>query len=223
MIGNVRSFIERFLEPAEWLGELLFGLIMVLTITLGANALIADGMHATRDMLLSVAGCIFAWAVIDALIFTMNSTFERNRTSRLIEAIQHASTEQQGLSLVQKELESRLGRISTAEARTRFYHDVLTHVKSASVRRTVIQQAGIAGALVTFALVMSTAVPALVPFLLIEHRGVALAVSNLLLLSMLFLVGYCWACEARTIPWLTGLIVVLIGIFMVGIAKLFGG
>jgi VIT family len=222
-MGFVRSFIERFLEPSEWLGELLFGLIMVLTITLGANALIADGPHATRDMLLSVMGCIFAWAVIDALIFMMNSMFERSRSSWLIETIQRASSEEQGLSIVRKELDPRLERISSEDERTRLYRDVLRHVKSAIVRRTVILREDILCALVTFFLVMLTAVPAVVPFLLIDHRQAALRVSNVLLLSMLFFVGYFWAREARTIPWLTGLIVLLIGMFMVGVAKLFGG
>ncbi|HQR07169.1 MAG TPA: hypothetical protein PLN21_10125 [Gemmatales bacterium] len=48
-------------------------------------------------------------------------------------------------------------------------------------------------------------------------------VSNALLLAMLFLVGFWWVCEARTIPWLTGLVVLMIGLFMVGVAQLFSG
>lgn len=56
----IQSFIEQFLDPAEWLGEVLFGLIMVLTITLGAGLLVAEGPDATQEILVSVLGCILA-------------------------------------------------------------------------------------------------------------------------------------------------------------------
>jgi hypothetical protein len=51
------SFIQRHLDPAEILGELLFGLIMVLTFTLSAAA--AGGYE--RGLLLEAIGCNVAW------------------------------------------------------------------------------------------------------------------------------------------------------------------
>jgi hypothetical protein len=71
-MGILRSFVERFLEPAEWLGERLFGLIMVLTITLGSGMIVAGGPDATREMLRNVLGCICAWGLIDAMGFAMH-------------------------------------------------------------------------------------------------------------------------------------------------------
>lgn len=218
-----RSFIERFLEPSEWLGELLFGLIMVLTITLGADVLIASGPNASREILKSVLGCIFAWGLIDAMIFVMNSMFERSRSAWLIAAIQRAASEQHSMAIIRKELDPRLEGISSEEERLRLYRNVLEHVKSARVPKTTIQHKEFGGAFVTFLLVMISGVPAVVPFVLISDRYVALRVSNALLLVLLFLVGFFWARQAKTSPWLTGTIVLLIGMIMVGIAKLFGG
>ena len=37
------SLVPRFLDPASRLGEILFGLIMVLTVTLTAGLTVADG------------------------------------------------------------------------------------------------------------------------------------------------------------------------------------
>lgn len=219
----IQSFIERFLDPAEWLGELLFGLIMVLTITLGAGLLVAEGPEATREILVSVLGCILAWALIDAIIFVMNRMFNRSRTAWLIERIQNATNEQRGLAIIQKELDPKLSAISSEKERLQLYHDIFRNLKTATVPKTTIQSEEISVALVTFCLVMFSTVPALLPFLFIRDRHVALFVSNGLLLAMLFLVGYCWARHAKTRPWLTGLVVMMIGMVMVGIAKLLGG
>ncbi len=57
----------RTLEPAESLGEIVFGLIMVLTFTLGAA--VAGGYE--RGLLLAAVGCNVAWGVIDAVLFVM--------------------------------------------------------------------------------------------------------------------------------------------------------
>jgi hypothetical protein len=219
----IRSFIERFLDPAEWLGEILFGLIMVLTITLGAGMIVAEGPESTREMLRDVLGCIFAWSLIDAGNFVMNRMFERSRAARLIEAVQCAANEEQGLALIQNELNRKLEALSSKAVRTQLYRDIFHTVKTVAGPKTRIQSEDIGGALVTFLSVMFTTVPALVPFLFLGDRYFALRVSNGLLLVTLFLVGYLWAREARTNPWLTGLFVTLIGAAMVGVAKLFGG
>ncbi|MFO0814963.1 MAG: VIT1/CCC1 transporter family protein [Gemmatales bacterium] len=219
----VQSFIERFLDPSEWLGEILFGLIMVLTITLGANLLVAEGPRATREIIQSVLGCIFAWSLIDAIIYIMHQMFERSRTASLIEAIKKSATEEQGLRFIQKELNPHLDHISTEEEREHFYRCILRNVQEATVPKTTIRAEDVGGALLTFFLVMITAVPTIVSFLFIGDRQLAINVSNGLLLGMLFLVGWRWARIANTSPLLTGLIVLLLGMMMVGIAKLFGG
>jgi hypothetical protein len=222
-MASIRSYVEPFLAPAEWLGEILFGLIMVLTISLGAGIIIAEGPEATRKMLQSMLGCIFAWSLIDAMIFAMNRMFERSRTAWLIEAVQKSANEEQGLAIIQKELEPRLKAVSSEQERVRLYRDVLCRIKTAAVPNTSIQPEDLSGALVTFLLVMFTAVPAIVPFLFINAGHVALRVSNGLLLVTLFFVGVFWAREAKTNPRLTGLCVMLVGMIMVGIAKVLGG
>jgi hypothetical protein len=40
---RIRRFVPRYLDPASRLGEVLFGLIMVLTMTLTAGLTIAEG------------------------------------------------------------------------------------------------------------------------------------------------------------------------------------
>jgi hypothetical protein len=58
--GWYRRFVEQ-LDPGERMGELLFGLIMVLSFTLGAGIEMGD-REETRDLLIAALGCNTAWA-----------------------------------------------------------------------------------------------------------------------------------------------------------------
>jgi len=51
-----QSFVKRYLDPTESLGEVLFGLIMALAITLGAGLIIEEGAEAPSRMLLAILG-----------------------------------------------------------------------------------------------------------------------------------------------------------------------
>ena len=57
---RTRSFTAKYLEPSEILGEILFGLIMVLTFTLGAGLVVQEGDDAVREMLVAVVNCNIA-------------------------------------------------------------------------------------------------------------------------------------------------------------------
>ena len=51
------TFVARYLDPLDRLSEFLFGLVMVLSFTLGAGLIIDEGEQATRQMLLAIIGC----------------------------------------------------------------------------------------------------------------------------------------------------------------------
>jgi len=56
-----------------------------------------------------------------------------------------------------------------------------------------------------------------------SDRFVALWVSNLVLLTMLFLVGYHWARATRSNPWVFPATLMLAGLVMVAIVMALGG
>jgi hypothetical protein len=60
-------FTERHLDPGSRFGEILFGLIMVLTVTLAAGFNVAEGRKGVRQLLLAAIGSNVAWGIIDAL------------------------------------------------------------------------------------------------------------------------------------------------------------
>jgi hypothetical protein len=61
---KMKRFVLRYLDPASRLGEILFGLIMVLTVTLTAGLTVAEGRAGVRQLLLAAIGCNFAWGLL---------------------------------------------------------------------------------------------------------------------------------------------------------------
>jgi len=216
-------FFARYLDPLDQLSELLFGLVMVLSFTLGAGLIVGEGEEATTQMLFGILGCNIAWGLIDGAMYILNNLCDRSGKARLLDSIQKASTDQESLAVVGGVLDMRLLPLTTAAARSRLYMDILESLKDVAPQRTRLTRDDLLGALACFGLVFLSAIPAVLPFLLIDDRFIALRVSNLLLLSLLFLTGWHWARATRSSPWGVGLAFLLAGLAMVGIAMFFGG
>jgi hypothetical protein len=90
---------DRVLEPVERLSEILFGLIMALTITGAVSVATADRL-AIRTMLFAALGCNLAWGIIDAGMYLMARLGERGRNAL---AVYHAKGQ-----LVSREMECLL-------------------------------------------------------------------------------------------------------------------
>jgi hypothetical protein len=56
-----QSFVRRYLDPTESLGEVMFGLIMVLTFTLGAGLIVKEGTEATTGIAPGLRGSLNWW------------------------------------------------------------------------------------------------------------------------------------------------------------------
>jgi len=217
------SFIARYLDPLDRLSELLFGLVMVLSFTLGAGLIIDEGEQATRQMLMAIIGCNIAWGLIDGAMYIINSLCERSGKARLLDSLQKTDKDQDALSLVAGVLDERLQPYTSADERSRLYGEILRRLRKVSPQRTRLNRDDLGGALACFTLVFLAAVPAVLPFLFIDDPNIALRVSNALLVGSLFLTGWHWARATHSNPWMYGTAFLLAGLAMVGIAIAFGG
>ncbi len=217
------SFFHRYLEPAESLGEILFGLIMVLTCTLGAGVISSTDKSEARTLLLAAVGCNLAWAVIDAALYVMGNLFVRSHKVRLMRAIQAAPDETAALAIVKEYFESRIEGLGRLQDRDRLYRDVQGIIARADLGGGGITSDDLWGAFAVFLLVVGTALPAAAPFALIADPSLALRVSNLILVTLLFVVGFYWARYIGANPWRTGLVMLLSGLALVGVALALGG
>ena len=217
------SFFHRYLDPAESLAEVLFGLIMVLTCTLGAGVIGSADHGQSRTLLLAAVGCNVAWGVIDAALYVMGNLFVRSHKGRLMRAIRTAPDEAAALAIVAQYFESRLEGLGHRQDRDRLYRDLQDIIARADLHHGRITSDDLRGALAVFLLVVGTALPAAIPFALIGDPALALRASNLVLVALLFVVGFHWARYIGANAWRTGLVMLLSGLALVGVALALGG
>jgi VIT1/CCC1 family predicted Fe2+/Mn2+ transporter len=74
-----------------------------------------------------------------------------------------------------------------------------------------------------FLLVFLSTFPVVIPFLVFSRVHLALRVSNLIAIVMLFCLGYWLGQHSGYSPWRTGASMVLLGVVLVGIAIALGG
>jgi hypothetical protein len=218
-----RIFAKKYLDPGERLAEVLFGLIMVLTITLTAGLTVGREHGAVRELLIAAIGCNLAWGIIDGGMYIMSALLERGRYARLITAIRSAPDEASALVPIGRALDGTLVGISPGEARLRVYHDLRELALETDPPKVRITRDDVMGALASCWLVVLATVPAAVPFLLMDDARLALRTSNGLLLGLLFLVGFSWGKYASVNRWLAGMVFLAVGTVLVGVAIAFGG
>ena len=222
-MNRLCTFFDRYLEPAERLDGALFGLIMVLIITLGAGALVTKGEDEMEDMLKSVIGCNVAWGVIQGWLYVIGSVFERGRRARLFDTVRRADDVEPALVTVRDELDPNLEPFTSEEGRAALASDLVRTVRGTEIENTWPTRDELWGAVAIFLLVSATTIPAVVPFLLIDNVRLALRVSNGLLLALLFLTGFRWAAMTNINRWRFGFAVMFGGMVMVAIGEVLGG
>src|SRR5688572_1239468 len=160
------SLMHRYLDPASSLGEIMFGLIMTLTFTLGAGIIIEDeGAEGARDLLIALVGCNIAWGVIDAAMYLMTELFTRGKRRRVAEAVRTAPDEAASVAVVAKEMDDLLEGVSDPAERHALYTRVAAKVRTADIKPNRLTKADFMGAFTSFWLVVIASLPAAIPFL----------------------------------------------------------
>ena len=224
MASDSGSLMHRYLDPASSLGEILFGLIMTLTFTLGAGIMIQDeGREGARQLLIAVIGCNVAWGIIDGALYMVGELFGRSRLRRLGQSIRRAPTPAEGASLVAGELDELLAEIISESERQALYRRIADNVRAKPPAPNPVTKADVLGAFTSFWLVVFASVPAAIPFVFLDDARLALRVSNVCLLALLFITGYWWSRYTVGRPWIAGLSFLIGGAVLVGVAIALGG
>jgi hypothetical protein len=217
-------FVRRHLDPASSMGEVLFGLIMTLTFTLGAGLMLEqEGRDGARQLLIATLGCNVAWGVIDGVLYVIGQVFDRGRLRRVGLAVRAAPTADAS-ALVAAELDGLLEPVTSPDERADLYARIAAAVRARPpAGSTRITRADFMGALACFWLVFFATLPAAIPFVFIDDPRLALRVSNGLLLALLFWAGYTWARYTMAKPAVAGLVFLTGGVALVGLAIALGG
>lgn len=211
---------RRLLDPASRTSEVLFGLIMVLTFTRSLNVA-ESGRAEVRAMLIGALGCNLAWAIIDAVMFLMNTLAERALGARTLGAVRAAADPSAAHRIIADSFPPVVAQALKTEDLERMRVRV-EQIPLALARPRLVRRDGLS-ALAVFAFVFFCTFPVVIPFVVMNDAARALLVSNAIAIGSLFLTGYAFGRAAGYRGWPFGVSMVIIGSVLVGIAMALGG
>jgi hypothetical protein len=197
---------------------------MALTWTIGSRLVLREEGLVVRDLVVATIGCNLAWGIIDAVLFTLGTKFFRSRRLRLFRQVKTARDEGAALAVLAKEFPIEGTPLSAKPADAEaLYRSLLALTTRAEPVKVPLTRDDLSAAIAIFILVSATALPAVVPFFLIDDANRALRASNFLLIALLFVTGYAWARFSGGRPFYAGITMTCLGLFLVAIAVALGG
>jgi len=218
------AWLHKFIDPSTSLSEILFGLIMTLTFTLGAGIVVQDeGREGARELLVAALGCNIAWGIIDACFYLITSTFEREQFRRLGRRVREVPDVAAASALLASRFDDVLAPALSEPERKALYDRLAQNARAHESTPTRLRGEDWSGAIASGLLVIFTTLPAALPFAFIDDAYAAMRTSNAILLLTLFATGYGWARYTTMRPWLVGTVFLLGGAALVLIAIPLGG
>lgn len=178
--------MDRVLDPISRLSEIMFGLLMALTFTGTMSIVLGEGGNV-QSVLLAALGCNLAWGIVDGTMYVLTSVTERGQTLARRRKIA-ASAPEQARRLVRDNLPDDVERALSDEEIDRVVllaWRLTDEDKPAALTVNDVRAAGL-----VFLLVVGATLPPAVPFVILDDAFVAIRVSNLIAVVMLFLIGW---------------------------------
>src|SRR5215813_12261426 len=214
-----RPLVRGVLNPLDRAAEVLFGLIMALTIT-GALSVSGATAQETRALFVSTLACNIAWGIVDGVMYVLNALFERGRQTLVSGALRENPSGEPTPDLLEELLpEPWVETLGPGEMQA--LRGRLARLPEPPPPR--VQSEDLLGGLGVCILVIGTTVPVALPFLVLEDARTAMAVSRALSLILLFLGGYSVGRYAGLRPVAVGLAMLGIGGVLVAIVTALGG
>ena len=217
---NPGSEPRRVLDPVSRYGEIVFGLVMVLTFTCSLSVVEADRVEV-REMIVAALGCNLAWGIIDAVFFLDGTIAERGRSARLLRRVQGEPDPEAGRTIVADLLPDVFPDELSLDDLERMRLAVAA--LPAPAPRVRFGRGDALGALGVLLLVFGSTFPVALPFFFFDEVQPGLRVSNAVALALLFALSYRLAKEAGLRPLLTGAAMAAVGTALVAVAIALGG
>jgi hypothetical protein len=215
-----RGLFRRFLDPDERFAEVLFGLIMVVTIT-GTISVTEGGRQDVRDMLVAALGCNLAWGIADAVMWVLTTLIARGRGLVALRAVRSARDPRAAHAVIAGVLPPLMAE-ALGEAELEGIRRRLVEAPEPPARPSFGWDDFLAAVSICVLVFVAT-FPVVIPFFFVRDPWIALRISNGIAVAMLFALGYLAARQAGGRPWRFGLSMVLLGCVLVGAIVALGG
>src|SRR5262244_4647433 len=103
---------RRLLDPIERISEILFGLVMVLTITCSFS-IGSGGQTEVHQMLIGALGCNVAWGVIDAVLYWLACFHAHGQKIMALRTARDAESPQKAYRVIAEALPPLIASVMT--------------------------------------------------------------------------------------------------------------
>ncbi|WP_160105797.1 hypothetical protein [Pseudomonas izuensis] len=207
------------LDPIDRVSEVIFGLLMAMTFT-GTISVVTTDQEAERVMMIAALGCNLAWGLADAAMYLLRVLIERSRNRTLLTSLRGGVDASTGQALVADALPPRIATAAGTDG-LEMLRQRLAEAPAVSVPRLGTDD--FKGALGVFLLVVLSTFPLVVPFMLLDQTMLAVRVSNLVGVGMLFVAGWILSRYAGVKPWLGGFTLAIAGSLLIVAIIALGG
>jgi len=215
-IGEERVLL---LDPVDRISEILFGLLMAVTIV-GSLSIATAGQREVRTMMAAALGCNLAWGLVDAVMYLVRTATERARNHALgkrIAAVEAAK----GRELIARALPDALTSIVTADEIEGMRRNLVARPPA---EHRALRPRDFLEAFAVFLMVVVATFPVVLPFMLTSDVTEAMRIARAITLAMLFVAGFALGRRAGYArPLLTGLLMAVFGIVLIAAIKALGG
>jgi len=175
---------SRFVDPINRVSEIMFGLIMAVTIV-GSLSIATAGRNEVRTVLMAALGCNLAWGLVDAVMYLVRTLTERTRNLVLAKQVVGADREA-AHRLIMATLPEHVAAITgPTELEAMRLRLLGPGVPSGGLGRD-----DYLAAVGVFLLVVTATFPVVLPFLLTSDVALAMNASRIITLAMLFAAGF---------------------------------
>ena len=211
---------QSLLNPLDRVAEILFGLIMALSFTCSISIAITHRADI-RQLLVGAIGCNLAWGIVDAIMYLLGVFAQKNRNRIILEYIQKTSETGSARNFISEALPPVVASVMETQELEQIRKKLLNLPGVSAYVRLTIQDFKKAVAL--FFLVFISTFPVVLPFVWIQDSRLALRVSNLVAIIMMFLCGWSVARYVGLNKWKMSTAMTLIGLILVAITIALGG
>jgi len=213
--------VHRLIDPQDRILEILFGLIMALTIT-NSIEVAQQGESDVRTLIAGAIGCNLAWGVIDAVMYLMAQFSDRGRAITALRGVREESEPGAARQIITNALPPLLASVLRQDELETMRTRLIQLPETVAEQPRLTRDDWLAGVGIFFLVFLST-LPVVVPFAFVDEVRLALRISNVVAIALLFLCGWALGRYSGNHPWRLALSMVLIGVVLVAIAIALGG
>ena len=211
---------KSLLDPIDRISEILFGLIMALSITCTISVTNTNDSQL-RDLLYAAFGCNIAWGLVDAVAYILTKLAVAGHNKSILKFIFKAKHPERARAFIADSLPTSIASVMRTEDLENIRKSLLELPPENLKPRVTFEDLKIS--LAIFILVVLSTIPISIPFLFIENVAIAIRVSNMVAVILMFTCGWLLAGYSGYNKLKTGLFMTLLGVALVSITIVLGG